>query len=159
MIMMMIKGRSRSAQHFSHIIISTTIRVFHKNTFFSWNSYCTKLIHRYTKYGVMRPKLWLKPILRLFLRDQLFWHRHKTRPLKKQTSQNWNITLCHHLIMHHYHRHGDDNGVDDLDSTDSETESRLLVMREIFVHCGGAVVYNELGGHSQSHIKTFPLYR
>ena len=31
-------------------------------------------------------------------------------------------------------------------------------MREIFVHCGGAVVYNELGGHSQSHIKTFPLY-
>ena len=61
--------------------------------------------------------------------------------------------------MHHYHRHGDDNGVDDLDSTDSETESRLLVMREIFVHCGGAVlVYNELGGHSR-HIKTFPLYR
>ena len=60
--------------------------------------------------------------------------------------------------MHHYHHHGDDNGVDDLDSTDSETESRLLVMREIFVHCGGAVVYNELGGHSQSHIKTFPLY-
>ena len=60
--------------------------------------------------------------------------------------------------MHHYHRHGDDNGVDDLDSTDRETESRLLVMREIFVHCGGAVVYNELGGHSR-HIKTFPLYR
>ena len=28
------KERSKGAQHFSHIIISMTIRVFHKNTFF-----------------------------------------------------------------------------------------------------------------------------
>ena len=32
------------------------------------------------------------------------------------------------------------------------------MMREIFVHCGGAVVYNELGGQGR-HIKTIPLYR
>ena len=103
----------------------------------------------------MRPKLWLKPILNLF-----FLTPTCTETLKKtKISKLKYHTLSSSNNKHHYHRHGDDNGVDDLDSTDRVRLSLDCWWWEKYLSTVVVLlVYNELGGHSR-HIKTFPLYR